>query len=168
MPVFLMIAGGLLLVCIFGGAAFWFTDRRQMVRMEMLAREEQMAAERAAVAERETAARASNGPIFPSEVIYQFGQDGATTHGVYRGAAGKSAVGAGERYSQTATVGPVSVTFELTFVAHRGGKDVFRLTYTVTDSGRTETKTSEVEYDGTRTVAVEDKHGSVVIQPPGK
>lgn len=97
---------------------------------------------------------------FDCELVYSFDIGGATASGTHR--LGKSD---GEKSKTTHTVGKSSVAIELAFVEHRDGKDIYKSTYTVADAAGSQTRSSQTGYDGKRVVVIEDKHGSVALQP---
>jgi hypothetical protein len=64
--------------------------------------------------------------------------------------------------------GRSAVVYEIEFVAHRAGADVFKFAYTAPSTGGSVTRTKEVRYAGERLVLVQDEHGSAVLRPPSK
>lgn len=109
-------------------------------------------------------------PKFESELIHTHtvnGGTGSSHHTSTRYDDGKP-FRAVENWSTSVTGGPVTLKCEVAFVAHRDGKDVYKVSYTVGKAGGSTTTTREVAYDGKRTVAVEDEYGSLVLQPPTK
>lgn len=113
---------------------------------------------------------ADRGPKFESELVYTYSVGGGKGRGTDRSVRydGDKPFVAVTNWKATQAGGGVTLTYDLAFVEHRGGKDVFKTAYTVTTGGATETRRFETEYDGKRTVVVEDKYGSVVLQPPSQ
>ena len=110
------------------------------------------------------------GPKFESELVHTHTVDGKGGSGAYKGTRyedGKP-FNVVENYTTTIKGGSTTLKYEVAFVTHRDGKDVYKLTYTVAKAEGTETKTSEATYEGGRTVLVEDQYGSFVLQPPSK
>jgi hypothetical protein len=109
-------------------------------------------------------------PTFESELVHTNtlnGGTGSSSHKSTRYDDGRPFT-AVENFSTTLAGGPVTLKYEVVFVAHRDGKDVYKWTYTVAKAGGSETRGSEATYDGKRTVLVEDRYGSLVLQPPSK
>jgi hypothetical protein len=115
-------------------------------------------------------AAAGKRPKFESELVATHtvnGGTGSSAHKSTRYDDGKPFTTV-ENYSTTIKGSSVTLKYEVAFVAHRDGKDVYKLTYTVEKAGGAETKTTEAAYDGKRAVLVEDQNGSLVLQPPSK
>jgi hypothetical protein len=107
-------------------------------------------------------------PQLESELVQTVkGQPKSNTHRMSRDKDGKPFYTI-DGFATTVVVGETTVKYDLTFEAHRGGKDVYKFTYTVTTNGNARTTTTEVAYDGRKTVLVEDEFGSLVLQPPTK
>jgi hypothetical protein len=102
-------------------------------------------------------------PKFDCEFVYSLDLGGAKASGTHR--VGRHE---GDKLKSTHTVGKDSVTLELAFVEHEGGKDTYNLTYTVREAGNTQTRSSRASYDGKRVVLIEDKHGTAALQPVSK
>jgi hypothetical protein len=109
-------------------------------------------------------------PKFESELVATNTLNGGTGSSVHKSTRydDDKPFTAVDNYSTTIKGGPVTLKYEVAFVAHRDGKDRYKLTYTVEKAGGSETKTSEAAYDGKRAVLVEDQYGSLVLQPPSK
>lgn len=106
--------------------------------------------------------------MFQSELVYTHSINGSSGSGIHRSTRydGGQPFITVEEYSAILREGTTTLNFNLAFAAHRDGKDVYKLSYTVKTAEGAETKSSEVAYDGNRTVVVEDEYGSLVLQPP--
>jgi hypothetical protein len=100
---------------------------------------------------------------YDCELVYSFDIGGAKASGTHR--LGRSE---GESTKSTHTVGKSSVAIQLAFVEHRDGKDIYKSTYTITDGGGSQTRSSQAGYEGKRLVIVEDKYGTAALQPVTK
>ena len=111
---------------------------------------------------------ADKGPKFESELTYSWAIGEAKFEGAHRGSRydGDKSIKVGERWSSTSTAGDTKLVVTVAFVGHRDGKDVFKFTSSLTEGGKTVTRDGETEYDGKRTVVLENKFGSMVVQPP--
>jgi hypothetical protein len=97
---------------------------------------------------------------FDCEFVYSFDISGAKASGTHRGGRHE-----GDKIKATHTVGKDSVTLELAFVEHEGGKDIYNLNYTVTEARTSVSRSSRASYEGKRVVLIEDKHGTATLQP---
>jgi len=97
---------------------------------------------------------------FDCELVYSFDIGGAKAGGTHRGGRHE-----GDKIKATHTVGKDSVTLELAFVEHEGGKDIYNLNYTVTEAGTSVSRSSRASYEGKRIDLIEDKHGTAALQP---
>lgn len=113
---------------------------------------------------------AAKGPRFESELINTYTVDGGTSSGKHTSTRydNDKPFTAAENVASTFKGSTTTVKFELKFVEHRDGKDIYKLKYTVEKAEGSSTTTREASYDGKRTVLLEDPYGSIVMQPPTK
>jgi hypothetical protein len=109
-------------------------------------------------------------PKFESELVHTSTLDGGTGSSTYKSTRNEDGklFTVADAIATTIKGATVTLKFEVVFVAHRRGKDVYKVTYSVAKGGATQTTTQEAAYDGTRTVLVEDQYGSLVLQPPSR
>ena len=124
--------------------------------------------------EKEISALVGKSPKFECELIqtHDFnGKTGSSSHFSTKTVDNKLFTSV-ENYTTTVNLGSVNLKYEFEFLAHRDGKDVYKLTYTISDTSKSgvgsETKTSEFTYEGQKKVVIQDKYGSAVFQPPNK
>jgi hypothetical protein len=107
-------------------------------------------------------------PKYESELFTSHTLNGGTGNGTFRSTTnvdGKPFT-AIDNHSNTIEGGATTLTYAVTFTDHRDGKDIYKVTYTVQTADGAETTGREVPYDGTKTVLLEDKHLTLVLQPP--
>jgi hypothetical protein len=104
---------------------------------------------------------------FEAELVHTLVGGGGSTHSNTRTVDGKSSVVVGN-ITNKVSLGKTTLTTKIEVVGHRAGKDVYKLTYTVAKPEGSQTKSTEVSYEGQRKVLVEDEYGTLVIRPPAK
>src|SRR5262245_57051784 len=106
------------------------------------------------------------GPRFPSEFVVIDPKGVEVARVSNGGAEGGPQAAMNPRHAVGG--GRSAAVYEVEVVAHRGGADVLKFSYTAPTGAGSATTSKEVRYTGGRMIMVQDEHGTAVLRPPTK